>query len=115
RFAGLVVQGDGNPKLRRCKIRDGKLAGIVIRQGGVGNLDGCEISGNGSVGLLVARAGNPTLRRCTITRNADVGVLAQRGASGDMEGCDLTGNRGGDVELDSGAGMRLGDNQLEPE
>ena len=85
----------GNPTLRRNTIHDGKHAGVLVYDGGLGTLEDNDIIANSVAGVVTSDGGNPTVRRNRIKRNVYVAVCIHEGGQGVFEENDLTGNEQG--------------------
>jgi parallel beta-helix repeat protein len=96
----VVIHDFADPRLRRCRIHNGKESGIHFYENGQGTIEDNEIFANALVGVDI-RSGRPTLRRNRITKNDDVGVkvwclrIGMGRGGGIFEDNDLRDNAGG--------------------
>ena len=115
----VAIHGGADPRLRRNTIHDGKDAGVVVRDQGLGILEDNDITAHARAGVAIGTGGNPTLRRNTIhgqltggnptlrrnriNRNEYEAVRIRQDGKGVIEDNDLTGNKQGawDIAADS--------------
>ena len=72
-----------------------------MHDGGLGMLEGNEITGNGFSGVEVETTGSPAVRGNRINRNMGRGGERPPWRKGDVEDNDLAGNGGGAWYIDS--------------
>src|SRR5205814_9520417 len=66
-LACVAVSGAGTaPVLRRCTIRTGRSAGVVVYDRAEALLEDCEIGENALAGVESRQGAKPTLRRCRL-------------------------------------------------
>ncbi len=106
----VIIRSFDDPRLRRCRIHDGKESGISFY--GNGTLEDNDIFANALAGVNIA-SGHTTLRRNRITKNDEVGVKVQylrpgmRSGGGIFEDNDLRDNAGGAWEIHPYCEVRL--------
>lgn len=89
----VEVSGLGiSPIIRRCRIFEGKAAGIDIYSGAAGIIEDCEIYANAIVGIAVGNGARPAIRRCRIHDGKAVGVQYRPGGGGTIEDCEIYAN-----------------------
>ncbi len=89
----IRIQGvTANPTIRRCKIHDGKSAGVLIVRNGQGIVEDCDIFSNTGAGVAIVQGSNPTIRRCRIYDGNNCGVFVWENGQGIVENCDIFGN-----------------------
>jgi hypothetical protein len=95
-YQGVWVDGSGQVLLRKCRVHDNKLNGVLLDDGrdGIATLDDCELAGNGYSGASASQ-GAVKLRNCRVNHNVYFAVGVEETASATVEGCDLTGNARG--------------------
>jgi len=92
-LACVAIYGaDTNPVIRRCKIHDGKQAGLFVYQNGQGKLEACDIFANARAGVVIAQGGNPLIQRCRIFHGKSNGVYAYYKGQGIIEECEIFAN-----------------------
>jgi parallel beta-helix repeat protein len=92
-LACVGVHGAGaDPVLRRCKIHDGRSAGLFFYDNSQGTVEECEIYGNTHAAIAISGGSNPTVRNCKIHDGKQVGVHIYEGASGTVEDCQIYGH-----------------------
>eukprot|EP01052_Picozoa_sp_SAG31_P007752 SAG31_NODE_374_length_16577_cov_9.902173_5_plen_90_part_00 len=81
---------------------------MLVTDGGLGQLRGCDIYLNSMAGLEICYSGNPRVRNCTFRENG-VGVYAHSAGRGSLEGCMF--DRPDSVIIDAGATTSVSDMQ----
>jgi len=102
----VAIHSGANPRLRRCRIHNGRGAGIDVFNNGQGLLEDNEIFSNTSAGIQISEGSNPTMRRNRISQNFDVGILIYEGG-GIFEDNDLRGNAGGAWDIAENSEARV--------
>jgi parallel beta-helix repeat protein len=101
----VVIRDASDPTLQTCKIRNGKMGGVLLLENAGGTFENCDISDNKFSGVWIRTGSNPTIRNTKINRNGGVAVLSEQNSAGSVLECDLTGNG-------RGAWSELAENQL---
>ncbi|MDP8922518.1 MAG: TIR domain-containing protein, partial [Chloroflexota bacterium] len=52
-FACIAIRGGADPRIRRCRIRDGKWVGVYVYDQGRGTLEDNEVVGNARAGIAI--------------------------------------------------------------
>jgi hypothetical protein len=91
-LACVAVRGPADPVLRRCRIRNGRQAGVYAHAGARGTLEDCDIAGHANPGVALKEGADPLLRRCTVRDGRVAGVLVYDGGKGRLEDCAVVGN-----------------------
>ena len=104
-LACVEIKGAGSsPSLRRCVLRQGAMAGLLVHDGAQPVMEDCEMLGNAKVGVGVkGSATRATLRRCIARDGKTSGYLFYDGARGVMERCEAVGNALSGVAIATGA------------
>ena len=108
----VAIRNGADPRLRRNQIHDGKTAGVLVRDGGLGTLEDNDITDNALSGVEIRTGGNPTLRRNQIHDGKQGGVYVHDEGLGTLEGNDITGNALSGVEITTGGNPILRSNQI---
>jgi parallel beta-helix repeat protein len=108
----VTIRDGADPRLRSNKIHDGKQAGVLITDSGLGTLEDNDITGNTLSGVEITTGGNPTLRRNQIHDNKQNGVLVDGSGLGTLEDNDIASNAFAGVEIMTGAHPTLRGNQI---
>jgi len=101
--AGVFVAG-GSPTLRRCRVHNGKNAGLWVDPDAEATVEQCEFAENGGQALEVRSKKGVTLTASTVRGNS-WGISVREGAKLRAESTSCTGNKlwgawlGGDVRL----------------
>ena len=98
-----IHNATANPVIQRCKIHDGKSAGVLVYENGRGTLEDCDIFGNAFSGLQIREGGDPVIRRCKIHDGKSAGVLVYENGRGTLEDCDIFGNAFSGVQIREGS------------
>ena len=53
-FACVFIHNDADPRLRRNRIHDGKVLGILVFENGMGTLEENDIYGNAKAGGVIS-------------------------------------------------------------
>ncbi|AFZ14671.1 serine/threonine protein kinase [Crinalium epipsammum PCC 9333] len=89
---GIKIHGaSADPRIRGCRIHNGKGCGVLVSKNGRGTLEGCDIFGN-NFEVQITEGGNPILRRCQIHNGKGFGVWIDENSKGTVEDCDIFGN-----------------------
>ncbi|HEV2803001.1 MAG TPA: right-handed parallel beta-helix repeat-containing protein [Pyrinomonadaceae bacterium] len=91
-LACVAIHGGADPRLRRNRIHDGKLGGVLIYENGQGTLEDNDIFGNAFSGIEIKESGNPVLRRNLIHNGKSNGVYIYGNSQGTLEDNDIFGN-----------------------
>ncbi len=95
----IEVKGLGSdPIVRRCRLFNGREAGVNVRDFGSGIFEECQIFGNGFSGIASKENSNPVVRRCQIFENKG-GILVHEGGMGVFEDCEIYANLSHGVEI----------------
>jgi hypothetical protein len=107
-LACLAVAGQGsNLVLRRCQVRGGASAGVLVLDRAEAVLEDCEIGEHALAGVESRRNGNVTLRQCQLFTCGQAGVLTQDQGKASLEECDLYSHTLAAVESRSGGEATL--------
>jgi F-box protein 11 len=110
--ACVAIHDGADPRLRRNTIHNGKDAGVLIYDRGLGTLEDNDITANALAGVEIKAGGNPTLRRNTIHHGKQSGVLVHDQGQGILEDNDITGNALAGVEIKTGGNPTLRRNTI---
>jgi F-box protein 11 len=88
----VEIREGSNPTVRRNRIHDGKVGGVLVHTNGQGILEDNDIFANAGAGVEIKKGGNPTLRRNRISKNGVQAIRVHRGGQGVFEDNDLRGN-----------------------
>ncbi|WP_176445125.1 right-handed parallel beta-helix repeat-containing protein [Maliponia aquimaris] len=91
-----------DPVLRNNIIRDAKMDGVFVHEGGRGTLVNNEITGNGRSGVSIFSGGDPVLRNNVIGNGKRSGVLVFKYGRGTLEGNEIFGNALAGVGIGTG-------------
>lgn len=108
----VEIRNDADPRLRRCRIHNGKNNGVMFCANGQGTLEDCDIFGHALCGVVVKEGGNPTIRCCRIQDNKRAGVLVCENGRGVLEENDIFGNAQHGVEIREGGNPILRHNRI---
>ena len=97
-----IHNSTAKPIIRRCKIHDGKKAGVFVWDNGQGTVEDCDIFGNTLAGVAIKTGGNPVIRRCKIHDGKQTGVIVWDNGQGTVEDCDIFGNTLAGVAIKTG-------------
>jgi len=107
-LACLAASGAGaNLLLRRCQVRGGASAGVLVLDRGQALLEDCELRDHAGAGAEARRGGAVTLRRCRIASCAEAGVLVHEQGQAVLEACDVHGHAGAGAECREGGDLTL--------
>jgi len=107
-LACLAVVGPGsNLVLRRCQVRGGASAGVLVLDRAEAVLEDCEIGEHALAGVECRRGGSATLRQCQLFSCGQAGVLTQDQGKASLEECDLYSHTIAGVESRSGGEATL--------
>jgi F-box protein 11 len=84
----VSVSGDGNPLVRRCRMKGGHAGGVLVADHGSGTFEDCELHGFRQYGIGVRVGANPTFLRCQI-HGAPTGIFVDDGGKGSFRECDV--------------------------
>ncbi|HIK09846.1 MAG TPA: right-handed parallel beta-helix repeat-containing protein [Oscillatoriaceae cyanobacterium M33_DOE_052] len=98
-LAGVGIFGAGVCQIRRCQIKNGKGAGVLVSDGAVAMIEDCQISGNAHAGVEIKQGGNPVIRRCEIKDGKQSGIFVHSKGLGVIEDCQISGNKFAGVEI----------------
>jgi parallel beta-helix repeat protein len=110
--ACVAIHGGADPRLRRNIIHDGKDAGVLVWDQGLGILEDNDITANVHVGVEIQTGGNPTLRRNTIHDGKNAGVYVYDQGLGILEDNDITANASAGVAIETGGNPTLRRNTI---
>ncbi len=99
--SGVVIRGDADPVIRRCRIHACRSAGLLVYGHGKGLIEDCDIFANTFNGVTVAGGGAPTVRNCRINKNGAAAVRAYARGGGVYEQNDLRDNTEGAWSIES--------------
>lgn len=91
-WACVAISGGSDPVFRRCKIHNGKQAGLFVYSNGRGTVEDCDIYGNALAGVEIKEGGAPLLRRCRLYEGKQSGIYVHTNGSGTIEDCDVYAN-----------------------
>ena len=91
-----------SPRLRDCKLVDGKRSGVVATDQTEGLFENCEITGCANGGIVLRQQSHPTFYKCKIQNNKTDGVYVDERSRGVFELCEISGNEG-ELTILSGA------------
>lgn len=107
-LACLGVHGKGTRAIvRNCRIHDGNDAGVFVYEGGVADLQGCEIFGNKGGNVVVWAGAGVSLRRCVLHGSPDVGLDVRKGGRAALVECRISRNKGGPFNVVRKANVTL--------
>jgi parallel beta-helix repeat protein len=110
--ACVAIHGGADPRLRRNTIHDGKSAGVLVWDQGLGILEDNDITANAKTGVEIQTGGNPTLRRNTIHDGKSAGVVVRDQGLGIFEDNDITANARAGVGISTGGNPTLRRNTI---
>jgi parallel beta-helix repeat protein len=110
-LACVAIHGGADPRIRRNPICNGKEAGVVIYENGLGTLEDNEIFGNTNSGVSIFSGGDPTLRRNRIYNGRSAGVVIRENGIGTLEDNEIFGNAFAGIEVKSGGNSVLRRNE----
>lgn len=108
----VAIHGGADPRIRRCRIHDGKEGGVFVYKQGRGSLEDNEIFGNSIAGVAIKSGGDPTLRRNTIRDGKAAGVFVQAQGRGTLEDNEIVGNAHAGVAIATGGNPTLRRNRI---
>ena len=108
----VAIHGGADPRLRRNTIHDGKTAGVIVGDQGLGILEDNDITANAHAGVGIETGGNPTLRRNTIHDGKTAGVIVRDQGLGILEDNDITANASAGVAIQTGGNPTLRRNTI---
>jgi parallel beta-helix repeat protein len=111
-LACVAIHGGADPRIRRNRICNGKEAGVVIYENGLGTLEDNEIFGNTNSGVSIFSGGDPTLRRNRIYNGRSAGVVIRENGIGTLEDNEIFGNAFAGIEVKSGGNSVLRRNRI---
>jgi parallel beta-helix repeat protein len=111
-LACVAIRNGADPRLRRNQIHDGKQAGVLVQENGMGTLEDNDIAANASVGVEIRAGGNPTLRRNQIHDGKRAGVYVYNNGMGTLEDNDIAANARAGVAITAGGNPALRRNQI---
>lgn len=97
--AGVEIANGANPLIRRCRIHDGRDAGIYVSGNGRGTIEECDISGHEHANVEIAQEGSPIIRRCRIFDGFNAGLYVYDDGRVILEQCELYGHRMAQVAI----------------
>jgi parallel beta-helix repeat protein len=80
----IVHEATTSLTLFKCKVHNGKMAGVYLHRGSQGTFEECDISDN-HVGVVIRERSNPLLRKCRVTNNQTFGVFVYEKGQGTIE------------------------------
>lgn len=89
------MTNEGDPIIRRNKVRDGKQTGIFVYDNGRGTFEDNDIVANASAGIAVRSGATPTVRANRINRNGYEAIWIYEGGRGSFVENDLRNNKRG--------------------
>jgi parallel beta-helix repeat protein len=109
--AGIQISTGANPTVRKNRIHDGKMGGVVVYDSGLGVIEENEILSNPYSGVQVSTGGNPMVRGNRIQGNF-TGVLVWNGGQGTFENNVFAENKRGawDIAKDCDANVKRSGN-----
>jgi parallel beta-helix repeat protein len=109
----VALRNGADPRLRRNRIHDGKQAGVVAYDNGLGTLEDNDIhSNNSSAGVAIAGGANPTVRGNRIHSGGSAGVAVYDQGLGVLEDNDITGNTHAGIEIFTGGNPTVRGNKI---
>jgi F-box protein 11 len=107
-LACVAAGGSGSAAvLRRCVIKGGRSAGVLVYDRAEASLEDCEIAENGLAGVESRQGAHPTLRRCKVRDGKHVGVLVHAQGKATLEDCEIWGHALANVEIRQGGDPHL--------
>ena len=98
--AGIGVEGEkANPLVTKCVIKDCKIVGVVVCEGGLGKFSDCEIYGISGLGITVMDSGNPTVIKCKIQNSGNSGIGVFDAGLGEFINCEIYENQGFGIQI----------------
>lgn len=115
---GIDITGQSEPTISNSILRNCQVAAVRVRDGGVGQIDNCEIEGRGEYGITVQGGelrglgcmitggrnsgvsvtnGSATLDSFAIRSSGVAGVFVGAGSRASLSNCDLRNGRGDGV------------------
>jgi len=88
----VAVHGGADPRIRRNRIHDSKLGGILVYDGACGTFEDNDIFANLESGVKIKSSAAPVLRRNRIHDNDGVGVVVCLGGRGLFEENEIFAN-----------------------
>ena len=90
---GLVVDGStAEPVIKKSRIHDSRLNGVLFTGGSKGTLEECEVFNNGWAGVRVEAGSDPVVKKCRLHHGQMSGVMIASGGVGTFEDCDIFAN-----------------------
>lgn len=108
----VAIHAGADPRLRRNRIHDGKEAGVVVYDNGLGTLEDNDIFGNALSGVAIKTGANPTLRRNRIHSGKASGVFVYENGQGTLEDNDIFGNAYSEVAISESGNPTLRRNRI---
>jgi parallel beta-helix repeat protein len=108
----VAIHGGADPRLRRNRIHDGKVTGVIVYYNGQGTLEDNDIFGNALAGVAIWEGGNPTLRRNRIHDSKHAGIAVFKDGQGTLEDNDIFGNALAGVGIIAGGNPTLRRNRI---
>ena len=111
--AGVMCTAESNPTLRRCKIAENKMHGVVVNLDGGGTFEDCNITAN-DAGVWAGPCSFFSMTGCTVQGNRSYGVYANETFKGTatVSRNIISANTAGNVQTQPGCTMQITDNQL---
>ncbi len=103
----VKIHGDSaDPRIRGCKIHNGKGRGVLVTKHGRGILESCEIFGN-HFEVQISSGGNPIIRNCQIHDGKGFGIWVDENSQVTVEDCYIFGNVEVGVYISSGSNATI--------
>ncbi len=108
----VAIRDGADPRVRRNRIHDGKSAGVLVYDNGLGTLEDNDITGHDYSAVEIRTGGNPTLRRNQIHDGKTGGVLIHDSGRGTLEDNDINERDYPGVTIRTGGNPALRHNQI---
>lgn len=87
--AGVVVESDAEPLLRRLVVRGGKAGGVLVQSGALPTFEVAEVDGCVGDGMVVRSEADPTVRSLRVHHVKGDGLNVLQGGRGTYEDCEF--------------------------
>jgi parallel beta-helix repeat protein len=98
----ILVSKGSDPRIRRCRVHDGRQSGILITGTSQGTYEDNEYFGNAFHGMSVLSSAYPTVRRNRFYNNKRSGLSLSSDAAGTFEDNEMFENNQAGVRVDEG-------------